>query len=1031
MENGNIVSKNRSLIRIWLYSLIAFSAVPVVLLGWLWVAVDYARFTEQADTWRANYVASKQDLLRREVEKAADYLDFKRRQLNQNLYVEIRKEARQAQAVLNGFHDQVSQRRRSDLLDDLRRSLAPARFHDGRGFFFLIDAADEPRGVLSPLHPETRRRIDDVSGVQALAQQVSNVTAGGESGFMQYRFAAAQPGQEPWRNISFVMRDPVLNVYLGASVYLNDEVANVKREVLERLASLPFDANSSVLFVTDSHGQQLVNPYNPEQVGEPMATIAGSALHQLERPADSEWAEGRSLRLYWQNVEKGGKAPVESWVKLDPAWGWVIGAGFFLEEVDAMVEAERAELESDVFRRIRLIVLAALSLVLIAVLMSRYAAGISARALEVFEKFFREAAQRSTHIDIDKLPFVEFRRLAEEANYMVKTRSQTERELRLSEQRFQLALGAAHNHLWDLDIEDFLISISPSFYRELGYEAPDVPQPVLKLLDVCHSDDRRTLEEALQGWSSASGEQTLEFRLRDRWGNYHWIHSRGDLVHPDGGVQSGRAMGIMTDISQRKAMEEHLIRARVEAEDANRAKSQFLSSVSHELRTPLNGVLGYTQLMLRDRDVPDAQKGHLKAIETCGQHLLTLINETLDLAKMESGRMSVDPRPCRLQDIIDGVGDIVRPRARNKGVHFELTVEDSVPPLLHLDVVKVRQVLVNLADNAVKFTDGGGSVSLAVKRSNAGRLYFSVTDTGMGIPEDHLQSIFEPFSQVNPQEGIGTGLGLAICFRLVEAMGGLLRCRSEMGKGSVFDFDLPIEEADAQDELYEVSDLQQADMEYHLPEDTCVLVVDDNLHNRRILEAMLEDDVDEVILAESGDEAVTLFQQHNPQIVLMDLRMPELDGIESTKRIRQLDNGKDAVVVMVSAISDEEIMERALGSGVDQWLAKPVQYPKLMGCLSELLSMPATEPVVEAGADSGSQQQAKLSGWHIPQRYRQALIDAAEMGDVQSLQTQLSEIEADSADYGGFISEARSFVAQFDFHRLQQLIESMGDGTDE
>ena len=1020
------MSKTRSLIRIWLYSLIAFSAVPVVILGWLWVAVDYARFTEQADTWRANYIESKQDLLQREVEKAADYLDFKRRQLNQTLYVEIRKEAREAKEVLGGFHDRVSERRRQALLDDLRRSLAPMRFHNGRGFFFLIDAADEPRGILSPLHPETRRRIDDVSGVKALAQQVRSVTEGGNSNFMQYRFAAAQPGQEPWRNISYVMHDPVLNVYLGASVYLNDEVENIKREVLERLASLPFDANSSVLFVTDVHGEQLVNPYNPEQIGEPMAAIAGSGLHQLEQAEDSEWAQGRSLRLYWQNVDKGGTAPVESWVKLDPAWGWVIGAGFFLEEVDALVEAERAELESDVFRRIRLIVLAALSLVLIAVLMSRYAAGVSARALHVFEKFFREAAQRSIHIDTDKLPFVEFRRLADEANHMVKTRGETERALRLSEQRFQLALGAAHNHLWDLDIEEFQISVSPSFYRELGYEAPDVPQDVLKFLDVCHPDDRDQMRESLEGWAEYNGEQTLEFRLRDRWGNYHWIHSRGDLVHPDGAGQAERAMGIMTDISQRKAMEEHLIRARVEAEDANRAKSQFLSSVSHELRTPLNGVLGYTQLMLRDREVPDGQKDNLRAIETCGQHLLTLINETLDLAKMESGRMSVDPRPCRLQDIIDGVGDIVRPRARNKGVHFELTVEDSAPQLVHLDVVKVRQVLVNRADNAVKFTDGGGSVTLAVKRSDAGRLYFSVTDTGMGIPKDHLQSIFEPFSQVNPQEGIGTGLGLAICYRLIEAMGGLLRCRSEMGKGSVFEFDLPVEEADAKDDLYEVSELQQSSLEYHLPENTKVLVVDDNLHNRRILEAMLEDDVDEVILAESGDEAVTLFQEHRPDLVLMDLRMPELDGIESTKRIRQLEEGKDAVVVMVSAISDEAIMKQALGSGVDEWLAKPVQYLKLMQCLSELMSMR-----VEQAAANPPAPATTLSGWHIPQSYRQPLLDAAAMGDVQSLQQQLSEIEADSADYIGFVSEARSFVAQFDFHRLQQLIESMGDGTDE
>ncbi|RYE88851.1 MAG: hypothetical protein EOO75_12870, partial [Myxococcales bacterium] len=281
-----------------------------------------------------------------------------------------------------------------------------------------------------------------------------------------------------------------------------------------------------------------------------------------------------------------------------------------------------------------------------------------------------------------------------------------------------------------------------------------------------------------------------------------------------------------------------LQQARLDADAANRAKSEFLSSMSHELRTPLNGVLGYAQLLRRDPTLGPVQQRNLQAIERCGQHLLRLINDVLDLSKIEAGRMDVDLAPVDLARLLHDVEDIIGPRARSRGLALRVQVDPVVPRGLETDGTKLRQVLLNLAGNAVKFTDQG-SVTIAC-RPELGELVFSVRDTGIGVPRERWERLFDPFTQEDAGKAAGgTGLGLSISRRLVELLGGRIWIESEPGQGTAFLFTHPWREAVVDDEQPS-STMAEHDLRLAPGQQASVLVADDVEENRDVLSQALE-----------------------------------------------------------------------------------------------------------------------------------------------------------------------------------------------
>lgn len=1021
--------KKRSLIQIYLVSMIALAAVPVAINGAIWIATEYDSFTEQANNHRKTFVESRTELLKREVGKAVDYIEYKNSQLNRRLYQELRQEMAVALTLVGNIHkESAGTETDRQIRERVRSTIAPLRFHQQKGFYFALSGDGE--ALLPPLHPDSRERLGQNAILKTFARQVRDATRDKNQDFLEFRFSEGEGGESPQRNISFVYYYQPLDLYIGASVYLRDEIKRIQQEVIERLSAVPFDVDNSVLMVTDGDGKQLVNPYNLAMVGKLQPGMVAVA-NELRK----EGSDGNAVvELEWQRLGDKGISPAVTYVSYQADWDWFVGAGFFLDEYYTLMEVERAALEARVLRHTLFISSVALALMLVATLVARRLARLNAQGFHSFQEFFALASERSTQIDVSALPFAEFEELARHANYMVETRSQTEYALKLSERRFQLALDASQSHLWDLDMPPDVIVVGEGFYKMLGYPFSPDGVPMQRFGNIFHSGDFAQVRNALNSTDVQDKGINVEFRVRDNAGVYRWILTRGDIVETDGDGSPIRAMGIMSDITDRKRMEAELVTARIAAEDANHAKSQFLSSASHELRTPLNGVLGYVQLLQRQKKLPTESQGYLDAIENCGQHLLNLINDVLDLAKVESGTVSVSLHTANLRNILTGVGDILRQRADAKQLAYEHKIAAKVPELVRTDEVKLRQILVNLLGNAVKFTEAG-KITLDVDFDpDSNTLLFSVIDTGTGIPPDKLKDIFEPFRRVNEHDGKGTGLGLSICRRLCEAMGGNLTVSSEVGKGTVFSFDIPLPE----DSLPIMTDRRKTAVSQPEPaglrqvSGLSVIVADDNEDNRRVLEGMLDSIADKIYSATNGLEVLALLDEHKVDLVLMDFRMPQMDGLECTRKIRSDPAFKDILVIMVTASAGPDTRANAIEAGCDAYLSKPVQMEELIN----VIAMHSDKAIiVENGAHPGTgSAPTRLENYQVeedvddfdgkvfPPEDKQALLDLLALGDIAAM-NEFCETRT-QGEYAGYARKAQVLLQNFDFQGLKKLLNS-------
>ena len=488
-------------------------------------------------------------------------------------------------------------------------------------------------------------------------------------------------------------------------------------------------------------------------------------------------------------------------------------------------------------------------------------------------------------------------------------------------------------------------------------------------------------------------------------------------------VEGGWFFGaFLRDISDRHERDAQLRLAKESAEAATRAKSEFLANMSHELRTPLNGVLGYAQILLRDRSLDSSQRDALKAISRGGSHLLDLINDVLDLSKIEAGRIDLEPVATDLARLAVDLRYIVAEPIRLKGLLLTITLAADTPRRVVLDGRHLRQVLLNLLGNAVKFTERG-EIRLAIGQSGE-QLTFAVSDTGIGIEANALDAIFESFTQTETGATAGgTGLGLTISRRLVAGMGGELKVESTLGQGSRFFFTLPLVL------LPDGSRGTISDDELAAPppyarladgQDISALVADDDTTNRRILAGLLESAGFHVITATGGLEAVTLTAEHHPDIVFMDLRMPDLDGLAATRQLSASPATSAIPVVAVTASAFGDTRTAARQAGCVDYLPKPVRAETLFAILRTQLGVQfVTGETPDALDDSGPIQ--------VPPNLAVAtrIREAVTLGDIADLERLAQQLMADGAGDGALARRLAQLAAGFDFEGLRGLADSL------
>jgi PAS domain S-box-containing protein len=618
-----------------------------------------------------------------------------------------------------------------------------------------------------------------------------------------------------------------------------------------------------------------------------------------------------------------------------------------------------------------------------------------------------------------------------------------------AQRQFTDLVNSVESIVWEADAATMAFTfVSRQAERVLGYGVERWLTEAAFWKEHLHPEDRdQTIDSWImfavekKGWSS-------EFRMIAADGRIVWLRALVTVVVEDD--RATRLRGVMIDTTEHKRYEtelhnykeqlEELVRqrttelveARDRAEAANRSKSVFLANMSHELRTPLNAVLGFSSLMRNEPGISEGQRNTLDIITRSGEHLLSLINDVLDVARIEAGKTTLTTSPCGLAEMVRDITDMMRQRAEEKGLRLVYEQASHVPPIVRIDAPKLRQVLINLINNAIKFTESG-TVTLHLEATDnrdarTKILTFEVRDTGCGIEAADQPRIFDPFVQVGDTEARkGTGLGLTITKQYVELMGGAISVESAIGEGSLFRVWIPVEVMNEYGTIPSGSNDRLITLMPGQPEYR-ILVVEDEPDNSLLLCSLLERAGFAVCSAENGQLAVDAFLEWQPQFIWMDRHMPVMDGIEATRAIRELPGGRDVTIVGVSAFAFTDQREESLRAGMDDFVGKPYRADEIYQLIANHLGVKYVDGDLKLVPQAGSAALSVLPPVALAMlpadlhhRLKSAILDL----DTDEIGRVIREISTVDPEVSRLLS---AYAERFAYTKILEALDARSDG---
>lgn len=612
----------------------------------------------------------------------------------------------------------------------------------------------------------------------------------------------------------------------------------------------------------------------------------------------------------------------------------------------------------------------------------------------------------------------------------ISQRKYAEQALHLNEERFNLAMKGSNDGLWDYDVVNNTLYYSPRWKSMLGYGDNEISSSFTEWSDRLHPDDSETAQAKVANFlnqehpdDQANPNFSLSFRMKHKQGHYVWILSRGFGIWDKQGNPT-RVVGIHTDMTLHKKTEEALRQAKEAAESANQAKSIFLANMSHELRTPLNAILGYAQVLSRDNNTSFHHQDKAQIIQRSGEYLLTLINDILDLSKIEANHIELYPNNFRLKPFLESIVELFNIRAEQKGIHFTYEQLSHLPDGIYADEKRLRQIIINLLANAVKFTEQGGvTFKVGYHQHN---IRFQIEDTGVGIAEQEIQHIFKPFQQSGSDayKAEGTGLGLAITERIVEMMNGEINVTSALGHGSCFWVVLALPEST---ELLTPEIENPPTILGFEGRQRNLLIVDNKWENRSVVANLLMPLGFNTYEAANGQEGLEYL--HNSDIyidlVLTDLIMPVMDGFEFCRCIRQHTNTGHIPVIALSASVFDYQQQQSYAAGCNAFIPKPLHADILLETLESLLDITwiyNTIPDKKTPQIIDNKKNDTSTQWALSAHDAEVLHNFALCGDTMGIITYVEALAKEDSSLQAFAAKISMLAYDFNDECICELV---------
>jgi PAS domain S-box-containing protein len=917
-----------------------FAIFAALIIGIVWSFFEGRKLKQELAAEEEQFRQTKNIELETEIRSAIDYIEYNRSNAQARMKLELQVRVDEAWRIAeNIYKENAGKKSRVEIEKMIKDAIRPIRFANERGDVFIYNLSGV--SVLLPRSPDKEGtnsiNHQDNTGNFVVKKEVlllQQVDRGYLDYYIKNEFSK---GDSILQKSTYVRKFEPLGWYLGSKDYLVDFEADLKKDILERLSKVRFGVDGYVFvnsvdgYALVSNGERYTKPYNILESDDQNWKTVFKNQQQLFHGSGKGYLEYSFKRLSSNDLEE--KITYFSSVK---PWGWIVGAGYYTSEVEEHMAAKLAgiqELKRKAFFQIVIV------LILLVFIIWQFAGFMSNRILKgfhLFERSFRKSTIGNTEMDIYGLAFTEFRQLASSVNEITRQLNITSKNLIKEQSLLRSLIDSNPDFIFFKDLNSNYVGCNRAFSHYLGISENELIGKndfdffSKEFAEKYHENDRKIVKQQqpirTEEWITHSD------------GSKHLMDTFKVLYYD----KSGKALGIMAisrDITELEETRINLKAAKDKAEEADKLKTAFLANMSHEIRTPMNSIIGFSNLLIEENLTAEEKEEYVGHINHGSETLLKLIDDIIDIAKIEAGQLSVTYDSCNLNDVMNELyvthSSLLSRRHKN---HIRLIKEATVlskGPEINSDEFRLKQVLSNLLVNAIKFTDDG---SITFGYNQLGDfLEFYVKDTGIGISPEGQRVIFDRFRQDN-QNGIkhagGTGLGLAISQHIVNLLGGQIKVDSISGQGSVFSFTIPY--SPGENKQTAKADNQPPKFDYNW-NGKSLLVVEDIESNFKFIYAALFRTGIKILRAVDGLEALNMVNNNGEiDIILMDVNMPVMNGYEATAEIKKL--RPELPVIAQTAYAMQGEAQKSANAGCDAYLSKPVDLKSLFDVMSRYLN---------------------------------------------------------------------------------------------